>query len=97
MICDNVREIIGGLVGEDADVTALNAALDEIDGVSEGANARIAELESALAEARDKYTQTAARNYELIQAATGEQDAGDDSGEDAEPESDADIINSLFD
>lgn len=36
----------------------------------EGTKARIAELETALAEAEQKYTEVAARNYELMLAVT---------------------------
>lgn len=95
MITETIRNLIGALAGEDADLTEITAELDGIDTVSDGAQARIAELESQLADAEDRYTQTAAKNYELMLAATGE--PAPEGGEDApEAESDEDAINSLF-
>lgn len=95
MITETVRNLIGALAGEEADLTEITAELDGIDTVSDGANARIAELESQLADAEDRYTQTAAKNYELMLAATGEPapEGGEVTPEDA---SDEDRINSLF-
>lgn len=95
MITETLRNLIGALAGEDADLTEITAEMDGIDTVSDGAQARISELESALADAEDRYTQTAAKNYELMLAATGEPapEGGADASEDV---SDDDIINSLF-
>lgn len=95
MITETIRNLIGTLAGEDADLTEITAELDGIDTVSDGAQARIAELETQLADAEDRYTQTAAKNYELMLAATGEPKP--EGGEGApEAESDEDAINSLF-
>lgn len=95
MITETLRNLIGALASEDADLTEITAEMDGIDTVSDGAQARIAELESALADAEDRYTQTAAKNYELMLSATGEPSVP--GGEDTpEGESDDDIINSLF-
>lgn len=95
MITETIRNLIGALAGEDADLTEITAELDGIDTVSDGAQARIAELESALADAEDRYTQTAAKNYELMLSATGEPTP--EGGEDApEADSDEEMINSLF-
>lgn len=95
MITEAVRNLIGALAGEEADLTEITAELDGIDTVSDGAQARIAELETQLADAEDRYTQTAAKNYELMLAATGE--PASEGGEGApEGETDEDAINSLF-
>lgn len=95
MITETIRNLIGALAGEDADLTEITAELDGIDTVSDGAQARIAELETQLADAEDRYTQTAAKNYELMLSATGEPTP--EGGEDApEADSDDDVINSLF-
>ncbi len=62
--------------------------------ISEGANARINELETALAAAEDKATNLAARNYELIIAATA-QEAAEEPAADEPTEEDKDV-KSLF-
>lgn len=95
MITEALRNLIGAIAGEDADLTEITAEMDGIDTVSDGAQARIAELETQLADAEDRYTQTAAKNYELMLSATGE--ATPEGGEDTpEADSDDDVINSLF-
>lgn len=58
--------------------------------ISEGANARISELETALAAAEEKATNLAARNYELIIAATA-QEAADDNPTDEITDEDRDV------
>lgn len=95
MITETIRNLIGALAGEDADLTEITAELDGIDTVSDGAQARIAELETALADAEDRYTQTAAKNYELMLSATGEPASEGGEGADVE-QTDEDIINNLF-
>lgn len=96
MLTEHVRELIRGLAGEDADLSEIDGELDGIDTVSDGAEARIAELESQLADAEDRYTQTAARNYELMLAATGPaEQPSDETPDDGEPDDEA-IIDSLF-
>lgn len=62
--------------------------------ISEGANARISELETALAAAEEKATNLAARNYELIIAATA-QEAAQEPADDEPTEEDKDVT-SLF-
>ena len=94
MITETLRNLIGALAAEDTDLSEITAEMDGIDTVSDGAQARIAELESALADAEDRYTQTAAKNYELMLSATGEPAA--EGGDTPEGESDDDMINSLF-
>lgn len=89
-----VRELIAAAVADDFDLSDINAELDSIDTVSEGAQARIAELEAALTDANERYKQTAAKNYELMLAATGE---ARQTPEEGEPEQTAeDMIDALF-
>lgn len=99
MITENLRGLIRALAGEETDLTDITNELDGIDAVSDGAEARISELEKKLTDAEDRYTQTAAKNYELMLSATGDAGEGDsgasdDDGED-EPDDSA-IIDSLF-
>lgn len=63
--------------------------------LSAGFEARLSELEEKLAEAEKKYQETAARNYELIQAATAPVDNDGDEEADAE-EAAADAVDALF-
>ena len=58
--------------------------------ISEGANARISELETALAAAEEKATNLAARNYELIIAATA-QEAAEEEPTDEITDEDRDV------
>lgn len=58
--------------------------------ISEGANARISELETALAAAEEKATNLAARNYELIIAATA-QEAAEEKPADEITDEDRDV------
>lgn len=95
MITEALRNLIGAIAGEDADLTEITAELDGIDTVSDGAQARIAELETQLADAEDRYTQTAAKNYELMLSATGEPTPEDGEGTSAD-DSDEEMINALF-
>ena len=74
--------------------------MGELSKVSEGANARIAELEAENAELSQKYTETAAKLWEMTQAATApakepDGDEGDDT-EDDDPESDEELFGDLF-
>lgn len=63
--------------------------------LSAGFEARLSELEEKLAEAEKKYQETAARNYELIQAATAPVDNESDAEVDEE-EAAADAVDALF-
>lgn len=86
----------------DADELDLNGVRDglvELSRVSEGANARIDELEAANAELSQKYTETAAKLWEMTQAATApaKEPDGDEGDEgDEEPESDEELFGDLF-
>lgn len=85
------------LDADELDMDGLRQGLGELSKVSEGANARIAELEAANAELSQKYTETAAKLWEMTQAATASADdtEGDDA-EDDEPESDEELFGDLF-
>jgi hypothetical protein len=88
------------LDADELDLDGLRDGLGELSRVSEGANARIAELEGENAELSQKYTETAAKLWEMTQAATApnkepEGDEGDE-GEDDEPESDEELFGDLF-
>lgn len=79
-------EIIELLQGEEPDISGIIDGLGGLRTASEGANARIAELEQAVADLEAKYQQTAAKNWELTQAMTAEPEpepeADEDEGED---------------
>lgn len=91
--------LLAMLDADELDVDGLRQGLGELSKVSEGANARIAELEGENAELSQKYTETAAKLWEMTQAATAPADEGegeDDEGEDEEPESDDELFGDLF-
>lgn len=79
-------EIIELLQGEEPDIAGIIDGLGGLRTASVGANARIAELEQAVADLEAKYQQTAAKNWELTQAMTAdpepEPEPGEDEGED---------------
>lgn len=75
-------EIIELLQGEEPDIAGIIDGLGGLRTASEGANARIAELEQAVADLEAKYQQTAAKNWELMQAMTAEPDPEPEAEED---------------
>ena len=85
----NFDEIIELLQGEEPDIAGIIDGLGGLRTASEGANARIAELEQAVSDLEAKYQQTAAKNWELTQAMTAEPepepepdgDEGEDEGD----------------
>lgn len=90
--------LLAMLDADELDLDGLRDGLGELSRVSEGANARIAELEAANAELSQKYTETAAKLWEMTQAATAPADddpEGDDTDDD-EPESDEELFGDLF-
>lgn len=92
--------LLAMLDADELDLDGLRDGLGELSRVSEGANARIAELEAANAELSDKYTETAAKLWEMTQAATAsaKEPDGDEGDEgDEEPESDEELFGDLFD
>lgn len=89
--------LLAMLDADELDLDGLRQGLGELSKVSEGANARIAELEDENSELSKKYTETAAKLWEMTQAATAPADdpEGDDT-EDDEPESDEELFGDLF-
>lgn len=88
-------EIIELLRGEEPDIAGIIDGLGGLRTASEGANARIAELEQAVADLEAKYQQTAAKNWELTQAMTAETEPEPEPGED-EGEDEGDPFADLF-
>lgn len=90
--------LLAMLDADELDLDGLRNGLGELSRVSEGANARIAELEAANGELERKYTETAAKLWEMTQAATAPTDEGDGEGDegDDEPESDEELFGDLF-
>lgn len=91
--------VLAMLDADELDLDGLRDGLGELSRVSEGANARIAELEAENSELSQKYTETAAKLWEMTQAATAstkepEGDEGDEGDE--EPESDEELFGDLF-
>ncbi len=87
------------LDADELDMDGLRQGLGELSKVSEGANARIAELEAENSELSQKYTETAAKLWEMTQAATAaaKEPDGDEGDEgDEEPESDEELFGDLF-
>lgn len=87
------------LDADEPDLDGLRGGLGELSRVSEGASARIAELEAENAELSQKYTETAAKLWEMTQAACApaEEPGGDEGDEgDGEPESDEELFGDLF-
>lgn len=78
----NFDEIIELLQGEEPDIAGIIDGLGGLRTASEGANARIAELEQAVADMEAKYQQTAAKNWELMQAMTAEPEPEPEAEED---------------
>lgn len=83
------NEIIEMLQGEEPDIPGIIDGLGGLRTASEGANARIAELEQAVVDLENKYQQTAAKNWELMQAMTAEPEpepeAEEDEGDEGDP------------
>lgn len=89
-------EIIELLHGEEPDIAGIIDGLGGLRTASEGANARIAELEQAVADLESKYQQTATKNWELTQAMTAEPEPEPEPGE-GEGEDEGDPFAELFD
>lgn len=89
-------EIIELLQGEEPDIAGIVDGLGGLRTASEGANARIAELEQSVADMEAKYQQTAAKNWELMQAMTAEPEPEPDPDE-GEGEDEGDPFAELFD
>lgn len=70
MTIEELRTAIAALAGEDADISMINSALDDMGRMTDGQTAKIEALEGEIAELKTKYNETAARNYELMQSVT---------------------------
>lgn len=89
-----LREIAQGLA-PDSDLADFDAETASLAEVSAGADAKIEELTAQLADAEDRYQRTAAKNYELMLAATDE--PRDEQGSEDEDEgADGYDVDSLF-
>ena len=89
--------VLAMLDADELDLDGLRQGLGELSRVSEGASARIAELEGENSELSRKYTETAAKLWEMTQAATAPADDPEaDDDEDEEPESDEELFGDLF-
>lgn len=87
------------LDADELDLDGLRDGLGELSRVSEGANARIAELEAENSELSQKYNETAAKLWEMTQAATApDKEAEGDEGNEGDevPESDEELFGDLF-
>ncbi len=69
----------------------VDAAQDTYTGLTEGANARIAELETANSDLQRQLTETQAKNYTLMMAATSKVDPEPDAPEDKPSDEDLDV------
>lgn len=70
----------------------VSAAQDTYEGITNGANARIAELETENAELGRQLQETQARNYVLMMAATSKVDEPGDEPEPEPEEDDKDVM-----
>lgn len=73
-----------------------NSVSQGVADLSAGMQARLSELEEKLTEAERKYQETAARNYELMVAATAPAGDGDSDSEESQEEIAEKSIDELF-
>lgn len=91
--------LLAMLDADELDREAMRSGMLELSDLSEGANARIAELEAENNELNSKYTDIAAKLWEMTQAQTApaEEEPEDEEPEDDEPKSDEEEFGELFD
>lgn len=91
--------LLAMLDADELDREAMRSGMLELSDLSEGANARIAELEAENNELNSKYTDIAAKLWEMTQAQTAppEDEPEDEEPEDNEPKSDEEEFGELFD
>lgn len=91
--------LLAMLDADELDRDAMRSGMLELSDLSEGANARIAELEAENNELNSKYTDIAAKLWEMTQAQTApaEDKPEDDEPEDDEPKTDEEEFGELFD
>lgn len=88
--------LLAMLDADELDMDGIRGGIDELSRVSEGADARIAELEAENAELGDRYTETAAKLWEMTQAATTPAAEPEETEDPEEPESDEELFGGLF-
>ena len=91
--------LLAMLDADELDREAMRSGMLELSDLSEGANARIAELEAENNELNSKYTDIAAKLWEMTQAQTAPADPEpeEDEPEDDEPKTDEEEFGELFD
>lgn len=91
--------LLAMLDADELDRDGMRMGLSELSDISEGANARIAELEAENNGLNAKYTDIAAKLWEMTQAQTApaDPDPGDGEPGDDEPETDEEAFGDLFD
>ena len=82
--------LLAMLDADELDRDGMRMGLTELSDLSEGANARIAELEAENNELNSKYTDIAAKLWEMTQAQTA-------AAEDEAPQTDEEAFGDLFD
>lgn len=92
--------LLAMLDADELDRDGMRMGLTELSDLSEGANARIAELEAENNELNSKYTDIAAKLWEMTQAQTApaeDAEADPEAEEDEEPQTDEEAFGDLFD
>ena len=91
--------LLAMLDADELDRDGMRMGLTELSDLSEGANARIAELEAENNELNAKYTDIAAKLWEMTQAQTApaEDAEADPEEENEEPQTDEEAFEDLFD
>lgn len=91
--------LLAMLDADELDRDGMRMGLSELSDLSEGANARIAELEAENNELNSKYTDIAAKLWEMTQAQTApaEDDEAEPEEEDEAPQTDEEAFGDLFD
>lgn len=92
--------LLAMLDADELDRDGMRMGLSELSDLSEGANARIAELEAVNNELNAKYTDIAAKLWEMTQAQTApaeDAEADPEAEEDEEPQTDEEAFGDLFD
>ena len=91
--------LLAMLDADELDREAMRSGMLELSDLSEGANARIAELEAENNELNSKYTDIAAKLWEMTRAQTApaEEEPEDEEPQDDEPKTDEEVFGELFD
>lgn len=91
--------LLAMLDADELDRDGMRMGLSELSDLSEGANARIAELEAEKNELNSKYTDIAAKLWEMTKAQTApaEDAEAEPEEEDEAPQTDEEAFGDLFD